>query len=98
MCVLSVRKAENSENSTHVGFFDNLDDLDGVLDADLGGIVCFNSIFNRRMREGGREKPSVQHPTLFSCDNESRDENAPVLTDSIGHGATGTLLKSERRK
>jgi hypothetical protein len=37
-----IKKDENLSNSTHLGFFDNLDDLDGVFDADFGAIVSCN--------------------------------------------------------
>ena len=44
-----VRKIENSGVCTHSGFFDNLDVLEGVLDADLGAIASYNKYFDRGM-------------------------------------------------
>jgi hypothetical protein len=57
------QKRWNSGNCTHSGFFDNLDILEGVLDADFGAIASRNKFFDRGMKEGSIESFSVQHPT-----------------------------------
>lgn len=59
---MGVRKIENSGSCTHLGFFDNLDDLDGVLDADFGAIASCNKYFDR-MEDGSIERIRVQRLT-----------------------------------
>lgn len=60
---INIRKAEKSSNSTHLGVFNNLDDLDDLeadLDVGLGAIVRAKT--DVKMREGSVEKGPASDP------------------------------------